>query len=31
MQKEENKVKKLITKLVRYYALINKVEFVKLI
>ncbi len=31
MQKEENKVKKLIIKLVRYHALRDKVEFVKLI
>jgi len=31
MQKEENKVKKLIIKLIKYYALRNKVEFVKLI
>jgi len=31
MQKEENKVKKLTTKLVRYHALRSKVEFVKLI
>jgi len=31
MQKKENRVKKLIIKLVKYYALRNKVEFVKLI
>ncbi len=31
MQKEENKVKKLTTKSVKYYALRNKVKFVKLI
>jgi len=31
MQKEENKMKKLITKSVRYYALRNKVRFAKLI
>ncbi len=31
MQKEENKVKKLIIKLIKYYALRNKVRFVKLI
>jgi len=31
MQKEENKAKKLATKLARYHALRNKVEFVKLI
>ncbi len=31
MQKEENKAKKLATKSVRYHALRNKVEFVKLI
>jgi hypothetical protein len=31
MQKEENKVKKLIIKLIKYHALRNKVRFVKLI
>jgi len=31
MQKEENKVKKLTIKLIKYYALRSKVEFVKLI
>jgi hypothetical protein len=31
MQKEENKMKKLIIKSVKYHALRNKVRFVKLI
>ncbi len=31
MQKEENRMKKLIIKLIKYYALRNKVKFVKLI
>ena len=31
MQKTEKKIKKLIDKIVKYYALKDKVEFVKLI
>ncbi len=31
MQKEKNRVKKLIIKLIKYHILKNKVEFVKLI